>query len=210
MPGVPVPMKIFLMPIEIIGMLVKPISLMIRLFANITAGHIIILALMSLIYYLSNILTPAPFWQNQEAFSKIFAFIPRIGIASFFAYLVGAFLNSIVMSVMKKRMKVALIGGALLGLICVAGAYIRSDYTASPGFVFSLWYNRVIIGLAVGAPWIKTVRSKALLRGALLGLLVSFAFYSSTGFHDHVSFVAGIVYGVILEFWLSRPEKLQK
>ena len=50
MPGVPVPMKIFLMPIEIVGMFVKPISLMIRLFANITAGHIIILALMSLIF----------------------------------------------------------------------------------------------------------------------------------------------------------------
>jgi len=50
MPGVPVPMKIFLIPIELIGMLVKPMSLMIRLFANITAGHIIILALMSLIF----------------------------------------------------------------------------------------------------------------------------------------------------------------
>ncbi len=50
MPGVPVPMKIFLMPIEIIGMFTKPISLMIRLFANITAGHIIILALYSLIF----------------------------------------------------------------------------------------------------------------------------------------------------------------
>jgi F-type H+-transporting ATPase subunit a len=50
MPGVPVPMKIFLMPIEIVGMFVKPISLMIRLFANITAGPIIILALMSLIF----------------------------------------------------------------------------------------------------------------------------------------------------------------
>tara|TARA_R110000868_G_scaffold100980_1_gene278000 strand:- start:5481 stop:6620 length:1140 start_codon:yes stop_codon:yes gene_type:complete len=50
MPGVPVPMKIFLMPIEIIGMFVKPLSLMIRLFANITAGHVIILALMSLIF----------------------------------------------------------------------------------------------------------------------------------------------------------------
>ena len=50
MPGVPVPMKIFLAPIEIIGMFVKPLSLMIRLFANITAGHIIILALMSLIF----------------------------------------------------------------------------------------------------------------------------------------------------------------
>ncbi|MEM9679139.1 MAG: F0F1 ATP synthase subunit A [Bacteroidota bacterium] len=50
MPGVPVPMKLFLMPIEIIGMFTKPISLMIRLFANITAGHIIILALYSLIF----------------------------------------------------------------------------------------------------------------------------------------------------------------
>src|SRR5690606_5829651 len=49
MPGVPVPMKIFLAPIEIIGMFVKPFSLTIRLFANITAGHIIILSLMSLI-----------------------------------------------------------------------------------------------------------------------------------------------------------------
>lgn len=50
MPGVPVPMKIFLMPIEIVGMFVKPISLTIRLFANITAGHIIILSLMALIF----------------------------------------------------------------------------------------------------------------------------------------------------------------
>ena len=55
MPGVPVPMKIFLMPIEIIGMFVKPISLMIRLFANITAGHVIILALMSLIFVFKSI-----------------------------------------------------------------------------------------------------------------------------------------------------------
>lgn len=55
MPGVPVPMKIFLMPIEIIGVFVKPISLMIRLFANITAGHVIILALMSLIFVFKTI-----------------------------------------------------------------------------------------------------------------------------------------------------------
>lgn len=108
---------------------------------------------------------------------------------------------------MKSRMKVALIGGALLGLVCVVGAYIRSGFTASPVFVFSLWYNRVIIGLTVGAPWGTTSRNKALLRGALLGLLISFAFYSSTGFQDPVSFVAGIVYGLILEAWLSRSEK---
>jgi uncharacterized membrane protein len=107
---------------------------------------------------------------------------------------------------MNRRMKEALFGGAFLGIICVIGATIRSGSAASPVFVFSLWYNRVIIGLAVGAPWKETSRSKALLRGAILGLLVSFAFYSATGFQDPISFVAGIIYGVILEGWLSRPK----
>lgn len=50
MPGVPVPMKIFLAPIELIGMMTKPISLMIRLFANMLAGHIIVLSLISLVF----------------------------------------------------------------------------------------------------------------------------------------------------------------
>lgn len=50
MPGLPVPMKLFLAPIEIIGMFVKPIALMIRLFANITAGHVIVLSLIGLIF----------------------------------------------------------------------------------------------------------------------------------------------------------------
>ncbi|MBP6431598.1 MAG: F0F1 ATP synthase subunit A [Ferruginibacter sp.] len=50
MPGVPIPMKIFLAPIELLGVFIKPISLMIRLFANITAGHILVLALICLIF----------------------------------------------------------------------------------------------------------------------------------------------------------------
>ena len=50
MPGVPIPFKIFLMPIEIVGTLTKPFALMIRLFANITAGHIVVLSLVSLIF----------------------------------------------------------------------------------------------------------------------------------------------------------------
>lgn len=55
MPGIPVPMKIFMIPIELIGILTKPFALMIRLFANITAGHIIILALISIIFINKNI-----------------------------------------------------------------------------------------------------------------------------------------------------------
>lgn len=104
---------------------------------------------------------------------------------------------------MKKRLIESLIGGVLLGLVCVVGASVRSGFTASPTFIFSLWYNRVILGLALGAPWPKSTHTFALVRGAVFGLLVSFAFYSSTGFSDPISFIAGVVYGVILEGWLS-------
>ena len=48
MPGVPVPMKIILGPIELLGTLTKPFSLMIRLFANISAGHIVVMSLISI------------------------------------------------------------------------------------------------------------------------------------------------------------------
>ena len=105
---------------------------------------------------------------------------------------------------MKKRLVESLLGGVLLGIVCVVGAYVRSDFTASPDFVFSLWYNRVIIGLVIGAPWATLSKRNELIRGGLLGLLVSFAFYSSTNFSDPISFLAGIVYGVILAAWLSR------
>jgi F-type H+-transporting ATPase subunit a len=55
MPGVPVPMKIFLAPLEFLGILTKPVALMIRLFANITAGHILVLALLCLIFVFKSI-----------------------------------------------------------------------------------------------------------------------------------------------------------
>jgi F-type H+-transporting ATPase subunit a len=55
MPGVPAPLKILILtPVEILGLIIKPFSLMIRLFANITAGHIIILSLVGLIFLFGN------------------------------------------------------------------------------------------------------------------------------------------------------------
>lgn len=48
--GVPLPIKLILVPIEIAGIFIKPAVLMIRLTANITAGHIIILAFTALIF----------------------------------------------------------------------------------------------------------------------------------------------------------------
>lgn len=50
MPGVPLPVLLIVTPIEIMGMFLKPIVLVIRLFANITAGHIVLLVFFSLIF----------------------------------------------------------------------------------------------------------------------------------------------------------------
>ncbi|MBZ9652685.1 F0F1 ATP synthase subunit A [Psychroflexus montanilacus] len=52
MPGIPTFVKPILAVVEILGVFIKPIALMIRLFANITAGHIIILSLIGLIFIL--------------------------------------------------------------------------------------------------------------------------------------------------------------
>lgn len=49
-PGVPAALKPIIVPVEIIGIFTKPISLMIRLFVAITAGHIVILSLISLTF----------------------------------------------------------------------------------------------------------------------------------------------------------------
>ena len=54
---VPNPWWLFfiMIPVEIVGIFTKPIALMIRLFANITAGHILILSLISLIFIFKTI-----------------------------------------------------------------------------------------------------------------------------------------------------------
>ncbi|MFA6947002.1 MAG: F0F1 ATP synthase subunit A [Pedobacter sp.] len=55
-PHVPWWLYPLMIPVEIIGLFTKPIALMIRLFANITAGHILILSLISLIFILKSVL----------------------------------------------------------------------------------------------------------------------------------------------------------
>lgn len=73
MPGVPVLMKIVLMPIEILGMITKPFALMIRLFANMTAGHVVVMTLLGLIVVFQN-------WVAGPAFFGFTIFISIIEI----------------------------------------------------------------------------------------------------------------------------------
>lgn len=55
MPGVPTPMKVILAPIELLGIFIKPFALMIRLYANMIAGHIVIMSLLALIFIYKSI-----------------------------------------------------------------------------------------------------------------------------------------------------------
>lgn len=54
MPGVPKLMRIVLAPIEVLGMFIKPFSLMIRLYANMTAGHVVLMSIIGLMFLFKN------------------------------------------------------------------------------------------------------------------------------------------------------------
>ena len=49
-PGIPTFVKLILFPIEIMGLFTKPFALAVRLFANMMAGHLVILNLIGLIF----------------------------------------------------------------------------------------------------------------------------------------------------------------
>lgn len=132
----------------------------------------ICLALMSLFYYCATLLTPAPFWTDQPAFARLFGIAPRIAIASFTAFLVGSFLNSYIMSIMKiktkgKRLWTRTIGSTIVGegadsiiFNCIAflGVFKFEDVLqiALSGFVLKTLYEIVMTPftyIAVG--WLK-------------------------------------------------------
>ncbi len=98
-----------------------------------------------------------------------------------------------------KRLWLCLTSGAILGIVCIIGVSIRSGFKIDAVYLFSIWFNRLLMGLLIGAPWKNLNLFKSIARGAILGLLVSFAFYSAVNFSDLVSFLAGIVYGIIIE-----------
>jgi F-type H+-transporting ATPase subunit a len=82
MPGVPVPLLLIMIPIELVGILTKPFALMVRLFANITAGHIIILALISIIF-----LNKSAAWGALSVPMALFISVLELLVAFLQAYL---------------------------------------------------------------------------------------------------------------------------
>jgi F-type H+-transporting ATPase subunit a len=81
-PGVPLALLPIMIPIEIVGIFTKPFALMIRLFANMTAGHIIILALFSIIF-----LNKSTGWAGLSVPMALFISLLEVLVAFLQAYL---------------------------------------------------------------------------------------------------------------------------
>lgn len=97
-------------------------------------------------------------------------------------------------------MLITLITGAILGIFCVIGANVRYGGELSNIYVFAFWFNRLLMGFVFGLLVTTLPLKLKLVRGLTVGLLVSFAFYSATMFLDVTGFIAGGVYGIIIEY----------
>lgn len=108
---------------------------------------------------------------------------------------------------MNKRLYVSIITGAILGVVCILGAQLRYSTSVGSIYLFAFWFNRLLMGLTIGLINQPVSLKKRLIRGFVIGIIVSFAFYSATDFKDLIGFLVGGVYGVIIEYIAFRFEK---
>ena len=109
----------------------------------------------------------------------------------------------------KKRLLVAIITGAILGVFCIIGVGSRIGY-GNYIFLLAMWYNRVVMGLLIGLSGeIRLTKGpiNTVIRGFILGIIVSSTIFLSSEFRDVPSFFAGMVYGIIIDFVATRYEK---
>src|SRR4029450_8994282 len=81
-PGLPVWLLPIMIPVEIMGQLTKPFALCIRLFANMTAGHIVIFSFLSMIFILKSL-----FVSPISVFFALFISLLELFVAFLQAYI---------------------------------------------------------------------------------------------------------------------------
>ena len=97
--GVPAPVLIILIPIEIIGMFVKPMALTLRLGANMTAGHIGMLAIFGIPYLVGSPAIPSQGILPQPSWG--FAFIAvALNVGIFFLEIIVSLVQAYVFTLL--------------------------------------------------------------------------------------------------------------
>ncbi len=108
--------------------------------------------------WIGQIMPPAPFWGGQEAYRSILGYTPRLLLASFSGYLVGEFVNSIVMARMKiltrgRRLWSRTIGSTIIGQGLDTVIFITIAFIGTPSFAPVMILNHWLakIGIEVMA-----------------------------------------------------------
>jgi len=91
-PGMPLGIKFILVPVEVLSLFIKPMALIIRLFANMVAGHIIIICLISLIFIFAGL--------NQYAGWGTSIFSIAFTIFIYFIEILVAFIQAFIFSML--------------------------------------------------------------------------------------------------------------
>ncbi|MBI1723274.1 MAG: F0F1 ATP synthase subunit A [Gemmatimonadetes bacterium] len=93
-------LTLIMIPVEIIGKIVKPFALMLRLFANMTAGHFVILSLLGLIFLFGNVAIVKWFVAGGSVFFVLFMMALELLVALLQAY-IFALLTSVFIGLMQ-------------------------------------------------------------------------------------------------------------
>ena len=102
--------------------------------------------------WVGQLLPPAPFWENQEAYESILGYAPRILAASFCGYLVGEFANSFVLAKMKiltrgRWLWSRTIGSTIVGQGLDTSVFITLAFVGTPAFepimILHLWLAKI-------------------------------------------------------------------
>jgi len=118
--------------------------------------------------WVSGLLPPAPFWaagvfntpeSAQNAFQAILGFTPRLLLASFLAYLVGEFLNSIVLARLKVKTK-----GHFLWLRTITSTIIGEGADSAIFISIAFWgiFSTSNLGSAILSQWVFKVAYETL------------------------------------------------
>lgn len=97
-----------------------------------------------------------------------------------------------------RRLIISVITGAILGLVCILGANLRYQIDLGSSYLFGFWFNRLLMGIVIGLLSFNGGLFHRVIKGSILGLIVSFAFYSATDFFDLTGFLVGALYGAII------------
>lgn len=93
-------LTLIMIPVELIGKLVKPFALMLRLFANMTAGHFVILSLLGLIFLFGNVAIVRWLVAGGSVFFVLFMMALELFVALLQAY-IFALLTSVFIGLMQ-------------------------------------------------------------------------------------------------------------